>query len=211
MPTELNSLLLRFNRLSPREKILVTAMLILSLWAGWDTLIHQSQQKQKKELQASVQSLQNALNTQQQLAEQLKNTGQQNGGAKKLEEVKQSVNHLKQQLYAGEKKFVPPEKMAEALQDILRQNGNLRLIQLETLPVKPFGTEDQPVTWVYRHSLSLVVEGDFFSTLDYLRSLEALPWRVQWDSVDYKVTGYPNAETRLQVYTLSFEKDWLGA
>lgn len=211
MTTDLKSLWLRFNRLSSREKILVTAMLILSLWAAWDTLIHQPQQKQKKELQVSLQNLQTALNTQQQLAEQIKRASQNNGGSKKLDEVKQSVNHLRQQLYAGEKKFVPPEKMAEALQDILQQHGNLRLIQLETLPVKPFGTEDQTVTWVYRHSMSLVVQGDFFSTLDYLRSLEDLPWRVHWDSVDYKVDGYPSAETRLQVYTLSFEKDWLGA
>lgn len=211
MQIDLKRLLQRFDALSRREKLLVTVMLVLCFWAFWDTLVHQPQLKQKTAILAALQTLQDSLNTQQQLAEQIRRVGQQNASVQKLEDVRQSVSHLKQQLYAGEKKFVPPEKMAQALQDILQQNGNLRLIKLETLPVTPFGADANQTTWVYRHGLSLVVQGDFFSTLGYLKSLESLPWRVHWDNIDYKVIDYPNAETRLQVYTLSFEKDWLGA
>lgn len=211
MPIDSRQLVQRFDALSTREKWLVVSAFVLVIWAIWDNLIHQPMQRQKIEASNAVQSLQENLNNQRRLAAQIQQVSQQDGSRQTLDGVRQSVNHLKQQLYAGEKKFVPPDKMAQALQDILRQNGNLRLVGMETLPVKPFGGESQETAWVYRHSLSLVVQGDFFSTLDYLKSLENLPWRVHWEAIDYKVTAYPNAETRLQVYTLSFEKDWLGA
>ena len=47
-------------------------------------------------------------------------------------------------------------------------------------------------------------------TVNYLKSLESLPWRFSWDSVDYQVKQYPVAETTLRLYTLSFEENWLG-
>jgi MSHA biogenesis protein MshJ len=58
--------------------------------------------------------------------------------------------------------------------------------------------------------MNLTLQGDYFSTLNYLKALENLPWRIHWDSIDYNVKAYPQAETRIQVYTLSFEQDWLG-
>jgi MSHA biogenesis protein MshJ len=56
----------------------------------------------------------------------------------------------------------------------------------------------------------ITLQGDYFSTLNYLKSLETLPWRIHWDSIAYRVTEYPLAETRIQVYTLSFDEDLLG-
>jgi MSHA biogenesis protein MshJ len=110
----------------------------------------------------------------------------------------------------GEKKFVPAQLMANALSDILKQFSDLRLVKLETLPVSGFGNQNQEPAWLYRHALEITLQGDYFGVLNYLKTLETLPWRIHWVSIDYQVNNYPIAETRLQVYTLSFDKDWLG-
>ncbi len=211
MRLNIEKLLLRFDALSQREKLMTTGAALLIIWACWDNLLYQPLQNKKQNLASTVSSMENNLLTQQQLAAQLKQSSGPNPAQQKLAQLQQSVHSLKQQLDAGEKKFVPPQMMADALRDMLQQHGNLKLIKLETLPTTPFGSEEQQPVWVYRHSLVMTVQGDFFSTLNYLKSLESLTWRVHWDSIDYKVANYPIAETRIQVYTLSFEKDWLGA
>lgn len=210
MHQDLERLALRFNALSAREKLMTTGTAVLILWAVWDNLLYQPLTIQAASLKAEIAALESNLASQRQLADQLKHLDRSNPGQERLNQLQASVDRLKQRLGAGEKKFVPAQLMAAALRDMLQQYGNLQLVKLETLPAAPFGNDDQQPAWVYRHTLELTVQGDFFSTLDYLQALEALPWRVHWDSIEYKVEHYPLAETRIQVYTLSFEKDWLG-
>lgn len=206
-----DQLLQRFNALSSREKNMSTLAVMVLLWAAWDNLFYQPLQSRAGALDSEVKGLQSNLTSQQLIAEQLKLLDPRNPVQEQLHQLESSVDNLKRQLDSGEKKFVPPQQMASALRDMLRQHGNLKLIKLETLPAKPFGNDDNQPVWVYRHTLELTVQGDFFSTLDYLKALENLAWRVHWNSIDYRVDQYPRAETRIQVYTLSFEKDWLGA
>lgn len=211
MPINIESLMLRFDALSQREKLMTVGAVLLLIWSAWDKLFYQPLEKKQRSQASEITALTNQLQVQQQLAERLEHQNLNNPTQQKLAQVQLSVQNLKEQIGAGEKKFVPPQSMANALRDILKQNGNLKLIKLETLPVKPFSGEDRQPAWLYRHTLSLTLQGDFFSTLNYLKSLESLPWRIHWDSIDYRVKNYPLAETQIQVYTLSFEKDWLGA
>lgn len=203
----------RFETLSQREKLMVVGALLLLLWGGWDNLFYQPLRKNIRAAQAEITSLQTQLEAQQQIAKQLEDIGRNDPNAathQQLAHLQQSVNSLKQQLSLGDKKFVPSQLMANALRDMLKQHGNLKLIKLETLPVTAFGDSDQQPVWVYRHALTMTLQGDYFSTLNYLKALESLPWRIHWDSIAYRVKDYPVAETRIQVYTLSFEQDWLG-
>lgn len=214
MPIAINlaPLQARFERLNPREKLMTVTAELLLVWAAWDNGFYQPQQSQQRSLATEIKTLENSLSSQQQLIQQLEAMDHNHPGQQKLAQLQQSVNNLKQQLGAGSKKFVPPPLMTQALRDMLSQQSNLQLVKLETLPVTPFGSSDaQQPAWVYRHALSITLQGDYFSTLNYLKSLEALPWRIQWDSIDYQVKDYPLAQTRIQVYTLSFEEDWLGA
>lgn len=201
----------RFDALSPREKWMTTAAMLLVIWTAWDNVIYQALHQQQLELNSSIAALEGQLLNQQQLAARMQRGDQTNPNLQKLEQLRQSVHNLKQQLNGGDKRFVPPQLMADALRDILRQHGDLKLVKLETSPPEPFGADQQQPVWVYRHTLDLTVQGSFFSTLDYLKALENLTWRIHWDDIDYQVKQYPLAETRIKVYTLSFEKDWLGA
>lgn len=212
MPQNLERQLQRFNALSVREKLMTCGTVVVVVWAIWDNMLYQSLSRQAASLKTEIATLENNLATQRLVADQLKHLDRSNPGEERLNQLQAAVDRLKQQLNVGEKKFVSAQMMATALRDMLQQHGNLKLVKLETLPTTPFANdndEKQPA-WVYRHTLALTLQGDFFSTLNYLQALEALPWRVHWDSIDYQVLQYPDAETRIQVYTLSFEKDWLG-
>jgi len=215
MTISLEQLQQRFNDLNPREKLMTVGAVIVLLWALWDNLLNQSLQSTQTGLKTEISTLENNLLNQRQLIQQLADSNDpQKSKQQKLSALQASISNMQNQLGAGEKKFVPPQLMSNALRDMLKQQGNLNLISLETLPASPFGDlaqQEQQTIWVYKHAMKLTVQGDFFSTLAYLKLLENLPWRIHWDSIDYQVQAYPQAETHIQVYTLSFEKDLLGA
>lgn len=63
---------------------------------------------------------------------------------------------------------------------------------------------------IYKHGVVLEFQGDYLSTVKYLQSLEALPWKFYWDGMAYKVQEYPKAQVTVNVFTLSLEKGWIG-
>jgi len=63
---------------------------------------------------------------------------------------------------------------------------------------------------VYEHGLDVVFQGDYASTLSYLKKLEKLPWKFYWDEVTYEVLQYPKAQISVHIHTLSLEKGWIG-
>lgn len=212
MPNRADQFYQRFASLTLREQRMLVGTCLLMLWGGWDSVIYQPQQKERQRLANEIQKIRQLLDSQQALANELETAGNRDPNRENrqnLTALQQSIGNLTQQLNAGDKRFVPSQLMASALQDMLTRHGNLQLLNLETQPPKTFGDGGQPA-WVYRHTLNLTLQGDYFSTLNYLQALETLPWRIHWDSIDYRVKNYPQAETRIQVYTLSFEQDWLG-
>ena len=63
---------------------------------------------------------------------------------------------------------------------------------------------------VYRHGVEIVFRGSYLATLDYLQSLQSLPWDFYWDGVQLQVEDYPKAQVRITVYTLSLKRGWIG-
>jgi MSHA biogenesis protein MshJ len=202
-----------FLLLSQREKLVTLGGVLLVIWACWDNLIHQPVLIEIESFDNEISALQIQIQNQQQISKQLKQIGRNNPNEetrKELSTLLQSVDNLKRQIELGGKKFVPAKQMAAVLSDLLKQDGNLKLIKLETLPAAPLDGDTKNPAWIYRHGLNMTVQGDYFSILHYLRTLETLPWRIQWDNISYEVKSHPIAETRIQVYTVSFDKEWLG-
>lgn len=142
---------------------------------------------------------------------------------------RERIRVLRQQIADGEAylqerrdKLVPPEKMAELLQQVLRKNGHLQLVALNTLPVslwiEPSAdaasaasaaqmavTENQ----IYKHGVRITVRGSYADLLQYLTALEKLPTQMIWSGAKMEVTQYPAVELTLTLYTLSLDKTWL--
>ncbi len=202
----------RFNSLTDREQLIFLVTFLILLWSAWDSLVYQPMTDTTKQYSTELKTLDNHLSTYQQTIIEIERLGKLDpnlSNKTKLQQLNARLKKLKSQLGEGEKEFVSANKMASLLTDMLNQNNALKLISLETLPATTLSKSDQQ-SWVYRHGLSLTLQGSFMDTVNYLKSLESLPWRFSWDSVDYQVKQYPVAETTLRLYTLSFEENWLG-
>ena len=129
------------------------------------------------------------------------------------EQIAQGDAYLKQ----TQDKLVPPEKMADLLEQVLAKNSGLQLVALDTLPVSLFiepkaeavgkvaGTERQ----IYKHGVQMTVRGSYADLLSYLTTLERLPTQMFWGNAKLNVVRYPHSELTLTLYTLSLDKRWL--
>jgi len=147
---------------------------------------------------------------------------------------RQRINELKQQLIAGNaylqssrERLVQPEKMVGLLEKVLRQNKQLQLVSLKTLPVAPLiddevpnkiaaSVQPEPVAakqdlskQVFKHGVQITVRGSYLDLLQYLTALERLPVQMFWGMAKMEVVQYPTSELTLTIYTLSLDKIWL--
>jgi MSHA biogenesis protein MshJ len=150
---------------------------------------------------------------------------------KRLQIAKQQLAQMHRALGDMQKGLVSPDKMAELLEGILRQNARLRLISLKTLPAsalndatvleqsdkgkislieKDRGGAVQSMNAIYKHGVELVVQGSYPEIAAYLADLERMPWQLFWSKAVLDVEEYPKATLTLTLYTLSLDKRWLN-
>jgi MSHA biogenesis protein MshJ len=203
----------RFKALAHREKIIVIATVIVLIWGAWDTYFWSPLQQQKDQLNQDLNLLNQQLSANQQAAIKLESgiaIDPNRVNKSKLADLNSESIRLQKQVTQLGEKFVPARLMAQALNDILTRNQQLTLLKLDTLPVTKLIEAENQSFPVYKHGLALTFSGNYLNTLDYLKGLESLPWRINWDSIEYQVKNYPIAETTIRAYTLSFEESWLG-
>jgi MSHA biogenesis protein MshJ len=100
----------------------------------------------------------------------------------------------------------------------LKKNGKLKLIELQTLPVKGLlenASEDKNKISkqelpVFKHGVEITIEGNYLDLLDYVAELEKMPWHVLWSKAALNAEHYPDSQLKLTVYTLSLDKTWLS-
>ncbi len=132
--------------------------------------------------------------------------------------LKEELARLQAKLDLERAGLVPPQEARRVLEDLLAAEQELQLVRLETLAPRPLQEmaddetdarrPDDPI--LYRHDLRLEATGDYFATLRYLRSLEAQNSGLLLEGFDYRVEEHPRARIVLELYTLSFEKAWIG-
>ncbi|MCP3984730.1 MAG: type II secretion system protein M [bacterium] len=131
-------------------------------------------------------------------------------------ELQLALERLEEKLAERQTRLVSPAEAARVLEELLAAERELRLVRLETAEPKPVGAEDlepgaasgRPA--LYRHDIVLETEGRYFAALRYLQALETGGSGVRLDQLDYQVTTHPDARVVLRLFTLSFEKEWIG-
>lgn len=108
--------------------------------------------------------------------------------------------------------LVSPENMVEILEQMLTQDKRLKVTSLVSVPKEQIELEEgDDQSRLFRHGLKITVTATYPSLVAYLKRLDALKWRVYWQSLEYKVSRYPKGELTLEVYTLSTREEVLGA
>jgi MSHA biogenesis protein MshJ len=157
-----------------------------------------------------------------------------------ITELNTQLKTLETQLSSLQNTLISPDKMPELLRSLLKKNGNLKLIELKTLPTKGLleaDAEDKSVSptasalteangklknivnkqdsAVFKHGVEITVEGRYLDLLDYVSQLEQMPWHVLWSKAALNeeqnpAVTWPANRLKLTVYTLSLDKTWLS-
>jgi len=149
---------------------------------------------------------------------------------RKLAQLKDQIAELERQIQQKQSQFVPADRIAKLMEEMLGRNPRVDLLDMRTLAVAPISGADtdkiklnpaakaekgieQPggkiERRIYRHGVELAVRGSYLDLLGYVSSLEGMPLRMYWSKLDLATESYPSAILKLTVFTLSFDKAWL--
>ena len=219
----------KIDSMSLRERVLIFLAAAFLLIALENSLFLDPLLAQQKDLSGQVIQQQEKIKEKQAEIEALLQAQQED----KNSPLRQQLHAAKQRLAEGDawlqsnrQRLVQPDKMADLLERVLRNNSQLRLISLQTLPATPLieksaianGNESkaapadasvEPGKQVYKHGVKITVSGGYAALLQYLTQLENLPAKMFWGMAEMKVEKYPDTELTLTLYTLSLDKTWL--
>lgn len=222
LPAGLETMMSRFDRLSLRERGLVALAVLASLVMLWTVTLWDPIAAREQALTDELGSLQQTMAT---TAETLDATTQNDPATlalKKEEQLRKELGDINSQLASKSAGLIPPERMVQVIQDVLARQRGVTLISLHNRPVTtlakpkpastPAATEATQATesGPYVHPVELVVEGSYLDILAYLHALEALEWRFYWKFLELQTVRHPTNRVRIEINTLSMDKDWIG-
>lgn len=222
LKTRLKALSDRIDALSVRERGLiffgVVVVLYLIAYSVVFAPLRAEQMRLEKDLRTKREQVQVA---DQQVGAMFSQDGKDvnAGNRAKLAALNEQVRELDAQMDQMTAGVVPPKEMAKLIEQMLTRNKNLELVKLEALAPKPLdgdtksGANGKPRTagvTIYRHGMRVEFKGRYFDIVDYLKSLEGLPWKVYWGEVTLETDKYPVSKVSLVIYTLSRYPGWIG-
>lgn len=123
---------------------------------------------------------------------------------------RERLEQLERQLADSEKRLterrnaeMTPEQLTALLRDALGSSAAVRLTALRVLPATAVGGDANAAGPFYRHGVEVELAGPYLDLLRYLEKLEALPWKLQWSSVELKTVAYPEVALRATLFVLS--------
>jgi len=223
----------RIDALPVRERaLLFTAAALLLLWL-WNAALLLPLSQQRTQTMEDISQTQNEITSAEQQASDIEKRGIVDPDADnkaRMAQLRTQIDEVRQQLVRDGSQLVPPEKMAEVLQTMILKSGKLSLVAINGLGTSPLGPAVQspadaqsgttappqgaapapPLAAAYRHGLRLEFSGPYLDMLEYLQTLESLPWKFLWGAVEYEVSEYPKAKGIIVVYTVSLAPAWIG-
>lgn len=216
----IESLQLRIDALSLRERGILFLVVVLILYLLWNALLMTPlETRQKAALSQITQLRDETARLDQEALAILKRHNQDPNATHRatLEQLQQASARLEQQLKKAISGLIEPQQMAKVLEQVLAKQQGLSFVRIENLGAEPLLSNAQEATattpteaGIYKHSMRLEIKGNFAHTLAYLRTLESLPWHFRWDEIELTMLDYPTARVVITVHTLSLQKGWLG-
>lgn len=229
MPAQLESLFARFDRLTIRERVLVCAAVLAAVVMSWMIGIQDPLSAKVRSLNSEVATLQDTLNSNASMSGDA--TDPAVVARHKAKDLQAKLDDLNKELASKAAGLIPPERMVQLIHDVLSRQRGLTLVSLHNKPVMSLvsevpapaapatdgtdadanATPPAPVdAGPYVHPVEIVIEGSYLDVLQYLHALEALPWHFYWKVLELNSGTYPLNRVRIELSTLSMDKEWLG-
>ena len=209
--------------LSLRERGILLAVGIIVIVFIWAQFFYLDFEKGLKKTKQEISQLQqNEWAQKEQLASLMARLSHDPNAAlfKEQSEIQEKLVVLKEQIEIRLSDLIAPELMADVMRDVLSDYKGLHLISAKNLPVEPLKLtvnqkeekqtkQEDTQTVLFSHRFEMILSGDYFQTLTFLKSLEGMQG-FYWTMLKYEVSDYPAANITLQLSTLSLDEDWIG-
>jgi MSHA biogenesis protein MshJ len=205
--------------LTLRERLMLFAGVLVVAGGLWEALLAGPLEAREVILSGQIQTAKDRLDQLDQ-AMTLAAQGIGDGMPAHLERLRM----LQQQVEATDKTvrvfttdLVTPTQMRMVLEELIDRQRGLRLVRVGNLDVEPLleqddsagaGESDEPM--LYRHGLKLELEGSYLDCLEYLSTVERLPWKLYWGALDLRTEDYPRNAITIEIFTLSLDREWIG-
>jgi len=226
----------KFNDLTVRERVLVTAVAIGAVILFWNFSVYSFFDNASKEYASKKMDLDNKVrNFEGQISAKTMIAGKEvSSVAEQTKALRTEVALLEKTISEQVKEMISPSEMRTVFKNIVDRAEGLELIGIETMPPKAItitsksanpekqtappsaGKVPEPAKLeiktfnIYSHELKLEFISDYFDTLKFIKAIESQSLKMFWDELTYEVTEYPKAKVKIVVHTLSLEEGWIG-
>ncbi|QYK08741.1 MSHA biogenesis protein MshJ [Shewanella mangrovisoli] len=213
MKARFEQLAQKFDVLSQRERGLIAlAVLVLVVMSAYMPI--ESLWKQQHSMAQQVKALEqeNKISMQQiDLYQQRLAMDPNQDYRQRLNLLQQQNQEIDAQLNKQMVDMVPADYMPELLGNLLGQVQGIKLLKFTSVtPVPLLAVGEEKKLNLYSHGIRMSLEGDYFSVLRFVEAVEAMPDKLYWKRLDYKVADYPKGKIDIELYTLSINKDFIS-
>jgi MSHA biogenesis protein MshJ len=196
-----------------RELTLLIIAGCILIYAFWYLLISRSIVNRERSLNNQIIALTEQINLTREQASSIVRIAKQFSTNQKLE-VSQALStrseKLQKTIEGSASNLDLQKNIKNLLKDILNQpEKGVYLLDVKNLgnePLIPPGTDTShlPATLknINKYGVQLTLRSNYFSAIRYLALLEKLPWHLYWESLEYKVIDYPQADIIIKFYIL---------
>jgi MSHA biogenesis protein MshJ len=214
LPVPIARMLARFDALSLRERALVGGACLIGMVLLWSATVFDPTSARERALSAELSTLQQSIQVTTQTIQETADADPTLIAQREETRLKAQLAQINTQLAAKSAGLIPPERMVQVIHDVLSRQHGVTLVSLHNSPVTTLVPETADHTAAsggpYVHPVEIVVEGTYLDVLAYLHALESLEWRFYWRLLELESTAYPRNRVRIELSTLSLDKDWIG-
>jgi MSHA biogenesis protein MshJ len=227
----------RFDAMQPRERMLISVTLgvlvVLGLYVLWIAPASKAAASNATQIESLAPQVESARAALALVQEELARDPEAERRLA-LDRLKQESGELDARLRADEAAVIPPGRMPAVLRDLLGRDARLTVLGVRSLPPEVLRWSPAPapapppgsappaptaeatvpstegIPALYRHRVVLRFEGDYAAALDYVRAVEALPFRVRLHDLNVDAERWPALTITLTVETLGLQEGWIG-
>jgi MSHA biogenesis protein MshJ len=201
---------LRFKKLSVRERLLVLGAAIGVMFMLWNLTLMGPLDQRRNALQQELAMMQDEMSATADAAEAAQAADPLSVAFSKQQALQSQLKTLDAELDQQSAGLIEPKRMADVVHEVLSRQHGVTLMSLKNLPPQSLAKDSAQASGPYIHPVELIVEGNYLDVLAYLHALEGLPYRFYWRVLELKTTEYPVNRVRIELGTLSMDREWIG-
>lgn len=225
MPPAISNLFEKIDSRILRERVLIFITLLAVVFLLWNFLVQVNFDRERKMLQAEAEKIsseQRSLETQISTLAMAMASDPAIAKNNQINKLNNEISVVEERLSGLSQGLISAEKLPKVLEEVLLRTASVKLLQVRTLAASELqltattaqtnsaGEANSGGTGVYKHGVLIRVAGSYSELIQLMTEIESLQWKFYWESLDYTVKQYPNAEIDIRVFTLSSEEGLLG-